>query len=330
VATVLLLLSLLLGFLAYANADDPGVPDVVRRVEPSVVSIFTRDGLGSGVIWSSDGLIVTDHHVVAGNEQVEVAFADGRRAPARVLAGDPVTDLAVLQAERAGLPQATFQAERAEVGEQAIAIGTPLGFERTVTAGIVSGLYRTLPNPQQPGQMMVDLLQTDAAISPGNSGGALVNADAEVIGINEAYIPPSMGAVAIGFATPTATVIDVVEELLRDGRASHAFLGIQPAPITTDVAERLGMDQSSGVLVLDVVSGGPAAAAGVEPGDVIIALDGTPVAGIEEFLAALRALDPGEQAELTLVRGDRPMTAQATLVEQPPSPPNPGTQPQGP
>jgi S1-C subfamily serine protease len=201
VATVLLLLSLLFGFLAYANADDPSVPDVVRRVEPSVVSIFTRDGLGSGVIWSSDGLIVTDHHVVAGNEQVEVAFADGRRAPARVLAGDPVTDLAVLQAERTGLPQATFQAERPEVGEQAIAIGTPLGFERTVTAGIVSGLYRTLPNPQQPGQMMVDLLQTDAAISPGNSGGALVNADAEVIGINEAYSPPSMGAVAIGFAT---------------------------------------------------------------------------------------------------------------------------------
>src|ERR687891_1805191 len=124
-AAIVLLLSLLFGFLAYANADDPSVPDVVRRVEPSVVSIFTRDGLGSGVIWSSDGLIVTDHHVVVGNEQVEVAFADGRRAPARVLAGDPVTDLAVLQAERTGLPQATFEAERPEVGEQAIAIGTP-------------------------------------------------------------------------------------------------------------------------------------------------------------------------------------------------------------
>ncbi len=296
------------------------IPAVVRKVEPSVVTIFVGQGLGSGVVWAKDGTIVTNHHVIesAGTGgQVEVAFADGRRVPGEVRASDPVTDLAVVQADRKDVPPATFQKSLPVVGELAVAIGSPLGLENTVTAGIISGLHREIPQADQ--QSLVDLLQTDAAISPGNSGGALVNGRGEIIGINEAYIPPSSGAVSLGFAIPSTTVVDIVGQLLKDGRASHAYFGITPSAITPQIAGQLGLDRSTGVVVLTAESGGPAAKAGIRPGDVLIKMDDRDLDGIEDFLDELRQHKAGDRVQITLLRNGREQQqAQVTLAERPP------------
>jgi serine protease DegQ len=295
------------------------IPDIVRRVQPSVVTIFTGQGLGSGVIWSRNGVIVTDAHVVADATQVQVAFADGRRVDGTVKASDEVTDLAVVQADRQDLPPATFQPRLPTVGELAVAIGSPLGFENTVTSGIISGLHRQIPGSAQQSQSLVDLIQTDAAISPGNSGGALVNGAGQVVGINEAYIPPSQGAVSIGFATPAATVVDVVQQLLRQGRAQHAFMGIQPGELTPEIAQQLGVSQTEGVAVLDVVDGGPASKAGLRPGDVITVVGGKQVASVEDFLAVLRPHKPGDTVTVTFLRGDASQSTDVTLADRPPA-----------
>lgn len=294
---------------------DEQIPAIIRAVEPSVVTIFTQSGLGSGVIYREDGTIVTNEHVVRGAQQVQVAFADGKRVPGRVLATDAGTDLAVVRVERTGLPPATFQTELPQVGDLALALGSPLGFEGTATAGIISGLSREIPGSAQQSTALVDLIQTDAPISPGNSGGALVSANSEVIGINDAYIPPAAGAVAIGFAIPSATVVDVVEQLLTNGEVRSAFVGIQPGRITPQVAEQLGIPSADGVLVLDVVAGGPATRAGLQPGDVITALNDQPVRTIEDFLGGLRALRPDQQVSLVRQRQGNQQTVQLTLGE---------------
>jgi serine protease DegQ len=257
--------------------------------------------------------------VVAGATQVQVAFADGRRVDGTVKASDEVTDLAVVQADRQDLPPATFQPRLPTVGELAVAIGSPLGFENTVTSGIISGLHRQIPGSAQQSQSLVDLIQTDAAISPGNSGGALVNGAGQVVGISEAYIPPSQGAVSIGFATPAATVVDVVRQLLRQGRAQHAFMGIQPGELTPEIAQELGVSQTEGVAVLDVVDGGPASKAGLRPGDVITAVGGKQVASVEDFLAVLRPHKPGDTVTVTFLRGDASQSTDVTLADRPPA-----------
>ncbi|WP_347060600.1 trypsin-like peptidase domain-containing protein [Blastococcus sp. HT6-30] len=276
------------------------VPEVAARLQPSVVTILTAGGSGSGVVYDADGLIVTNEHVVRGATAVEVAFADGQRVAGTVLATDVVTDLALVEADRTGLPEARFQPGLPRIGELAIVIGSPLGFESTVTAGIISGLHREIPGSARQSQALVDLIQTDAAISPGNSGGAVVDRDGDVVGISEAYIPPQAGAVSLGFAIPSATVIDVVEQLLEDGQAAHAFLGVEPAPITAQIAEHLGLPSSEGVIVAAVVPGGPAMAAGIRPGDVILAVDDEPTTSPEELLAVLRAREPGDTITMTV------------------------------
>lgn len=178
------------------------IPDVVRQVEPSVVTIFVGGGLGSGVVYSRDSIVVTNEHVVreADGGRVEVAFADGQRVRGQVRAADRVTDLAIVAVDRKGVPPAQFRTELPRVGELAVVLGSPLGFENTATAGIISGLNRSIPGSGRQSQPLVDLIQTDAPISPGNSGGALVDAQGRVVGISEAYIPPQVGAVSLGFA----------------------------------------------------------------------------------------------------------------------------------
>ncbi len=181
------------------------LPAIIRSVEPSVVTVFVENGVGSGVVYRDDGVIVTNQHVVGDARTVRIGFADGQRADGQVLAADAGTDLALVRVPRTGLPAARFQAELPQVGELALALGSPLGFEGTATAGIISGLGREIPGSAEQSTALVDLIQTDAPISPGNSGGALVDADGDVVGINEAYIPPAAGAVALGFAIPSAT-----------------------------------------------------------------------------------------------------------------------------
>ena len=308
-----------------ANASTPAaatgdIPAIVRKVEPSVVTISHDQGTGSGVVWSKDGVVVTNAHVVGSVQQVEVAFFDGRRAEGRVRATDPDTDLAVVDVERRDLKPATFQKALPAVGELAVAMGSPLGFQNTITAGIISGLHREIPGSADQGiRSLVDLIQTDAAISPGNSGGALVNGEGEVVGINVAYIPPGQGAVAIGFAIPGATAVDVVGQLLRSGRATHSYLGIQPDQVTSEVASQLDLDQARGVVVLRVIEGGPAERAGLRPGDVIVRVDDAAIDTVEDLFGELRQRKPEAQVRITYIRDGREQQATATLADRPSS-----------
>jgi serine protease DegQ len=296
------------------------IPTIVTNVQPSVVTVFTgRGGLGSGVVYSEDGLILTNEHVVRGSQNVEVGFADGRRVAGKVRATDEISDLALVEAERTGLPAAKFQTDLPRIGELAIVIGSPLGFENTVTSGIISGLHREIPGSASSSQSLVDLIQTDAAISPGNSGGAVVNGRGEVIGISEAYIPPSTGAVALGFAIPAATAVKVADQLREDGTADHAFIGLGLAEITEPIANELGLPDTRGALALSVQEGGPAAKASMRAGDVIIRLDGDEVASPEDLLAALRSKSPGQAVTVEFRRGTETQEVKVQLVARPAS-----------
>lgn len=289
-----------------------GYADLVARAEPSVVTVRTDAGLGSGVVFRPD-VVLTNQHVVAGASQVTIGYADGTSSPGTVLATDVVTDLALIRTERTGLPVPEYRVELPRPGDVALALGSPLGFEGTVTAGIVSGLSRDIPGSAAQTQSLVDLIQTDAAISPGNSGGALIDTAGRVIGINEAYIPPDVGAVSIGFAIPSATAVDVAEQLLVDGTADHPYLGVSLSRLTPAIRQSLGVRSESGVLVLGVDPGGPAASAGVLEGDVITALVGQPVDSLEELLGTLRGTEPGKPVSITIERGGELRTVTVTI-----------------
>ncbi|HLB04765.1 MAG TPA: trypsin-like peptidase domain-containing protein [Gaiellaceae bacterium] len=302
------------------SAATPGIPGIVARVQPVVVTVLVQtsagEGLGSGVIWGSNGLVVTNNHVVEDAQRIEVALASGLRLMAKLRAADPLSDLAVLTVDRTGLPKARFASRLPKVGELAIALGSPLGFENTVTAGIVSGLHRSIPSGGQT-PALVDLMQTDAPISPGNSGGALVNGRGQVMGINVAFIPPEERAVSIGFAIPSPTVISVVRQLLATGKVKRAFLGIQPGDVTPEIAQQLGLKTREGVIVLEVVEGSAAAKAGLKPGDVVLQLGARRMRAVEDLLAELRRRSPGDRVTLTLLREGRRLTLQATLTDRP-------------
>jgi S1-C subfamily serine protease len=293
---------------AAAGAD---LPALVRRVEPSVVTVLTDGGLGSGIVYKADGTIVTNAHVVAGAQDVTVALADGQQVPGKVRAVDEVSDVAVVQADRTGLPAAPFQKPLPQVGELAVVMGSPLGFEATVTSGIISGLHRQIPGSAASGAPLVDLIQTDAAISPGNSGGAVLDAQGEVVGMSVAYIPPAAGAVALGFAIPAATVVDVADQLLATGTARHAYIGFQPATLTPEIARLLGTDATSGAVVMQVAKASPAAEAGIQPGDIVTAFNGKKIATAEDLIAALRSTKPGDRVQLDVLRGAK--TEQITV-----------------
>jgi serine protease DegQ len=300
-----------------APEGSAAIPDIVDAVQPSVVTIFTDGGLGSGVIYSEDGLILTNEHVVRGNDEVEIAFADGQRVNGAVTATDQVSDLALVQADREGLPAADFAAGLPQIGELAVVIGSPLGFENTATAGIISGLHRSIPGSAASSQSLVDLIQTDAPISPGNSGGAVVNSRGQVIGISEAYIPPQAGAVALGFAIPAATAMEIAEELQEDGTAEHAFMGLVPGPISERTAEQLGLPDARGVAVMSVVADGPADAAGLQPGDVLTTFEGEELEAPEDLLAALRNMDPGDEISVDYRRDGQTQDTEVVLAGRP-------------
>jgi S1-C subfamily serine protease len=297
------------------------IPEIVVDVQPSVVSVVvtTQEGgaEGSGVIWDDQGHVVTNAHVVEGAGDVEVVLANGEGIPARLVASTADFDLAVLEVDRRGLPPADFAESLPAVGELALAVGNPLGFENTVTAGIVSGLHRSIPSGGQT-RALVDLIQTDAPISPGNSGGALVGLDGRVIGINVAYLPPgATGAVSLGFAIPAPTVSSVGRQLVEDGRVELAYLGIRPVQITPAMAAQLGLDRDSGVAVVLVEPGSPAARAGLRAGDVLVGFAGRRVETVEDLFAGLRLRKPGQSVELTVVRDGETRRLGATLGSSP-------------
>jgi serine protease DegQ len=292
------------------------IPEIVDRVQPSVVTIVTGSGQGSGVIYRDDGFVVTNQHVVGDASNVLLVLANGQRLRGRVRAGTELYDLAVVKVDRDGLPNAMFARSLPDVGSLAIAIGNPLGFENSVTAGIISGLHRDIPAGGTT-PALVDLVQTDAAISPGNSGGALVDGEGRVVGINVAYLPPQAGAVSLGFAIPAPTAVEVADQLIAKGTVEFAYLGIRPVQVTPDLNSGFELGTDAGVLVEAVVQDGPAAKAGVQPGDVIVRLDDRPIETVEDLFAELRDHKPGEQVALTVKRGGDEQTIEVTLGELP-------------
>jgi S1-C subfamily serine protease len=269
------------------------VSDVVERVGPSVVRVDIRRrganaGSGSGVIVSPDGLVLTNSHVVQGVRGVEVTTLEGRQLHARVLGDDPDCDLALLRIDDSATLSAARLGDSAKLkrGQIAIAIGNPLGFDASVTAGVVSALGRSLR--AKSGRMIEDVIQTDAALNPGNSGGPLVSARGEVIGINTAMI---MGAQGLCFAVASNTANFVLGEIARHGRVRRAYIGIGAGTVSIPrrIALRLGLEQANGARILGIEQGSPADQAGLLTGDMIVALDGKKVAGVEDLLRLLDA-----------------------------------------
>jgi serine protease Do len=320
---------------AQAPADEP-VAQVAAEVGPSVVQVNVeataatpfgteeQEGLGSGVIYREDGYVITNHHVVDGASEVSVAFADGTTEPAEIVGTDPSTEIAVLQVDRGGLPAARFnEGENLLPGQLAVAIGSPSGFESTVTAGVISGVGRDFPpelvaGDEDAARSLVDLIQTDAAISPGNSGGALADRDGEIIGINVAYLPPAeTGAVNIGFAIPSDTAISVADQLIETGEVTSAYLGVGTSDLSPEAAERFDLPVQAGAIVESVEPGSAADEAGVRNGDVIVALGDVPIESTGDLLGALRDYQPGDPARLTIVRDGEEQAADVTLDERP-------------
>jgi serine protease DegQ len=287
------------------------MPSLVAQVEPTVVTVITNLGEGSGIIWSANGTIVTNNHVIANATSITVRFADGTQTAAKVIAADAFSDTAVLSAARNNLPVAKWAATTAPVGTFVLAIGSPLGLTESASVGIVSGLNRNLPGGS--GAPIADLMQTSAPISPGNSGGALVDDQGNVVGMTEAYLPPSTGAVSIGLAIPAPTVVDAVKQLLATGSVQHTFLGLTTETLTPDIAKQLGVSVTSGVIVISVTPSGPAAKGGIQPGDVITALDNTQVQSVDDLVLAVRQRKPGDVVTLRYVRGGTAHTVAVTL-----------------
>ena len=321
--------------------------DAARHALPSVVHIFTSkevkaqrhpfaddplfrhffgdrldsrpqqraSGLGSGVIVSAEGYVLTNNHVVEAADEIEVALEDGRKLPARIVGRDPESDLAVLQIKADGrLHAITFgHPEQLHVGDVVLAIGNPFGVGQTVTMGIVSALGRTHLGINT----FEDFIQTDAAINPGNSGGALVDAAGNLIGINSAIYSRTGGSLGIGFAIPVSLARNVMEQIIQTGSVTRGWIGVEVQAITADLADSFGLPSADGTLISGVMRGSPADKAGVRPGDVLMAVDGRKVNDPQTMLEAIAALAPGRRAGFELRRGKEKLDLKVEIGRRP-------------
>ena len=273
-----------------------------------------QQGLGSGVIVSPEGYILTNNHVIEGAQEIEVTLSDSRHATAQVIGADPDTDLAILRINLDRLPViALGNSDTAQVGDRVLAIGNPFGVGQTVTSGIVSALGRN----QLGINTFENFIQTDAAINPGNSGGALVDVNGNLIGINTAIYSRSGGNMGIGFAIPVSTARQVLEGIVRDGQVTRGWVGIEPSELTPELAETFGLKPTNGVVITGVLQNGPAANAGLRPGDLLLAVAGQPVKNVGELLTRIAALTPGENVKLEVVRRNQNLTLNVTAVQRP-------------
>ncbi|MFC4160084.1 Do family serine endopeptidase [Chitinimonas lacunae] len=320
--------------------------DAVRHAMPAVVNIYTSkavrtrrhpllddplfrrffgdrfDGpdnqrtssLGSGVIVSERGYIVTNNHVVESADEIQVALADGRTAEAKVVGTDPESDLAVIKIELGNLPAITFgQVEKLNVGDVVLAIGNPFGVGQTVTMGIVSALGRTGFGINT----FESFIQTDAAINPGNSGGALVDAQGNLVGINSAIYSRTGGSMGIGFAIPASIVKQVMEQIIREGSVTRGWVGIEAQDLTPELAASFKLDHPEGALIGGVVRGGPADKAGIKPGDVLISIDGKPIPDSAAMLNVIAGLTPGQLTETRVLRNGKQQSFKVKIGKRP-------------
>jgi len=326
---------------ASASSSPGSFAPAARRASPSVVSVVTSvavdpkrkgnpsdpwfhryfgdqegqtGGTGSAVIVSADGYLLTNNHVVENAGQIEIGLADGRRVAAKVVGTDPDSDLAVLKVALDGLPAITFgDADGLQVGDVVLAIGNPFNVGQTVTSGIVSAVGRTGLGLNT----FENFIQTDAAINPGNSGGALVDATGQLLGINTAIYSRSGGSMGIGFAIPVSTARQVMEGLITEGVVMRGWIGVQPSDLTADMAESFKLKVDHGVLITGVLQGGPASAAGMQPGDVVLKVGTVPVGSTAQLLNAVAALKPQSPAVITVQRGAQALDLTVQVAQRP-------------
>jgi len=273
-----------------------------------------REGLGSGVIVSEQGYVLTNLHVVDSVDQIEIALADSRKVPARVVGTDPETDLAVLKIELQKLPAITFaRAEQIRVGDFVLAIGNPFGVGQTVTLGIVSGLGRSHLGIST----FENFIQTDAAINPGNSGGALVDASGNLVGINTAIFSQSGGSMGIGYAIPVSTARQVMEQIIQKGSVTRGWIGVGVQDVTREIADSFKLSATGGVLITQVERGGPADKGGVKLGDVLLTVNGKRVEDSTAMLNSISTLQPGEDARLKVYRNQAESELTVTIGRRP-------------
>ncbi|CAN0618110.1 Periplasmic serine endoprotease DegP-like [Burkholderia multivorans] len=273
--------------------------------------------LGSGVIVSPEGYILTNQHVVDGADQIEVALADGRTATAKVIGSDPETDLAVLKINMTNLPTITLgRSDQARVGDVVLAIGNPFGVGQTVTMGIISALGRNHLGINT----FENFIQTDAPINPGNSGGALVDVSGNLLGINTAIYSRSGGSLGIGFAIPVSTARSVLESIITTGSVTRGWIGVEPQDVTPEIAESFGLAQNSGAIVAGVLQGGPADKAGIRPGDILVTVNGEDITDTTKLLNVVAQIKPGTATKVHVVRKGKEFDLTVVIGKRPPPP----------
>jgi S1-C subfamily serine protease len=291
-----------------SSNEEQTVIRVARDVRPAVVQIKREGGSGSGIIIRRDGVLLTNAHVVGDAKQVTVNLASGKRLPGQVLGVDPTVDVAIVRVQAANLPEAPLaDSDKLDVGQTAIAIGNPMGLEGTVTTGVISATNR-----QRSLDDFVGFIQTDAAINPGNSGGPLLDSNGRVVGINTWIISQATG---LGFAVPINVARDVADQVMAKGHVVRAIMGVVPASVTPEIATRLSLPVKEGALVQEVSPNSPAAKAGFQNGDIIVAADGKALKGAGELRKLLRDHKPGDKVTLSVRRGDQTLTVPVTLAE---------------
>ena len=270
---------------------------------------------GSGVIMSPQGHILTNNHVIQGTDSIEVSLADGRQAQAKIIGTDPDTDLAVIHIDLKDLPAITLgHSDRSSVGDVVLAIGNPFGVGQTVTMGIISALGRDSVGINT----YENFIQTDAAVNPGNSGGALIDAAGNLLGINSAIYSQNGGSLGIGFAIPVSTIKMVMEAIITDGQVVRGYLGIGPEDITREMAESFSIQQTKGSIIAAVVRGGPADQAGMKPGDICTEIDGKAFQNSREMMNRIASLKPNSKAKLKVFRQSKELSLEIVVGKRPP------------
>ena len=270
--------------------------------------------LGSGVVVSHDGYIMTNNQVVETADQIEVAFEDGRKAPAKLVGTDPDTDLAVIKIDMPNLPAIAFaDVDKARVGDVVLAIGNPFGVGQTVTMGIISALGRS----QLGINIYENFIQTDAAINPGNSGGALIDTSGNLLGINSAIYSRSGGSLGIGFAIPVSTVKMVMDSIITKGQVVRGWIGVEPRDITPELADNLGLPKKDGVIIAAVLKNGPADKSGIRPGDILISIADKPISNMAEMFNLIAQLQPGTQTDMIVLRDNKEVKMNVGVGKRP-------------